>query len=299
MKKIFKNIISIILTQESGNKINTSIYKFKNKYKWIFRLLYGTANDEELYNSITEKLNEQFDILMIHSSLNAMVPMYNGNLNKLLSLIVAYCNQHNLTLVMPTFFLGSIFQAKEHYKNSKNIFDVNRTISGMGLLTEMFRRMPDVKRSIHPTHSVCAIGPLADELVSNHYLAETTFGEGTPFDKMTKYRTMILGIGTKIHQALTQVHTAEDLMKNEYPIPLVAESIPVNCIVDKGNSIVYNLRVRKPEYVLDVKNVHKILKDKVMEWNYKGIHFLLTKANVVTETVIEAARNGQTVYKKV
>jgi len=35
-----------------------------------------------------------------------------------------------------------------------------------------------------------------------------------------------------------------------------------------------------------------------MEWTYKGIPFLLAQADVVTKTIIEAARKGQTIYKK-
>ena len=84
----FRIIISIVLTQESGNTIHASLFKFKNKHKWIFRLIYGTANDEEIFNNITQKLDGKFDILMIHSSFNNMIPMYTGNLIKLLSKII-------------------------------------------------------------------------------------------------------------------------------------------------------------------------------------------------------------------
>ena len=50
---------------------------------------------------------------------------------------------------------------------------------------------------------------------------------------------------------------------------------------------------------IDLKSFRKILKKmKIMEWTYKGIPFFLTQADVVTETLIEAARNGQTIYKR-
>lgn len=298
LKNALKKVISELLTQEPGNKINTSLFKVRNKHKWFFRLIYGTANDEEIFNNLLQKLNGKYDILMIHCSFNNMIPMYTGNLGELLSFIISYCNQNNITLVMPTFFLGSNYQAKEHYENGKNIFDVRKTLSEMGLLSEIFRRTPEVKRSIHPTHSLCALGPLADKLTRNHHLADTTFGEGTPFSEILKYRTMILGIGTG-NEVLTQIHSAEDILKDKFPIILYSEIIPVTCLDELGNKLIYNLRIKSPEYIYDRKSFRKILKGiNIMEWTHKGIPFFLTQANVVAETFIEAAKNGQTIYKK-
>ena len=144
--------------------------------------------------------------------------------------------------------MGSNFQAKKYYENGKNIFDVRKTFSEMGILSEMFRRTKDVKRSIHPTHSICALGPLADELTRNHHLSDTTFGEGTPFGEMIKYRTIILGIGIKSH-SLTQVHSVEDIMKDKFPIPLITDTLPVTCLDESGNTITYNLRIKNSKYV--------------------------------------------------
>lgn len=303
MKNFFYNfvrkVISILLTQETGNTIHVSLFKFKNRHKWISRLLYGTANDEEIFNNILQKLDGKFEILMIHSSFNGMIPMYTGNLSKLLYMILSYCKQNNVTLAMPTFFLGSNYQAKEHYKSGKHVFDVRKTVSEMGMLSELFRRTPNVKRSIHPTHSICALGPLADKLTRNHHLADTTFGEGTPFEEMIKYGTMILGIGTKSDQALTQIHSVEDIMKSKFPIPLYSDILPVTCFDELGNTLIYSLRIKNPEYTIDPKSFREILKrTKKMDWTYKGIPFFLTQANVVTETFVEAAGNGKTIYKK-
>ena len=292
-------VISFVLTQESGNTVHASLFKFKNKYKWIPRLIYGTANDEDIFNNILQKLDGKFEILMIHSSFNSMIPMYTGNLSKLLSKIITYCEQNNITLAMPSFFVGSNFQAKKYYENGNNIFNVNKTASEIGLLTELFRITRNVKRSIHPTHSICALGKLADALIKNHHLSETTCGEGTPFGEMIKYKTMILGIGTKSDNALTQIHSAEDIMKSNYPIALYSDFIPVKCVDELGNTLIYNLRVKNPEYIIDRKSFYRILKRmKIREWTYKGIPFFITRADVVTETLIEAAKSGQIIYKK-
>jgi glucose-6-phosphate 1-dehydrogenase len=57
--------------------------------------------------------------------------------------------------------------------------------------------------------------------------------------------------------------------------------------------------VKNPEYVFDRKTFFRILhKIKIENWKYKGIPFYLTRADTVTETVIEAAKKGQIIYKR-
>ena len=302
MKNFIQNFvraaISITLTQESKNTIHASLFKFKNKHKRIYRFINGKASDEEIIDFISSKMDGKFDILMVHSSLNNMIPMYIGNPGKLLSMLITYCKKNDITLVMPTLFDGSNFQAKKFYENGKNIFDVRKTISEMGILSEMFRRTEGTKRSIHPTHSVCALGPLASKLTKSHHLSTTSCGDGTPFGEMIKYRTMILGIGTKA-DTLTQVHSAEDLMNDKFPIHLFTNTLPVTCLDETGKTIIYNLRIKNPEYVINETSFYRILKKlEIREWTYKGIPFFLTQADVVTKTFIEAASNGQTIYKR-
>ena len=58
-------------------------------------------------------------------------------------------------LLMPTLpFRGTALE----YAQSGQITDMAKTPSHMGLITEIFRRMPGVVRSIHPTHPVAAWG---------------------------------------------------------------------------------------------------------------------------------------------
>ena len=52
-------------------------------------------------------------------------------------------------------------------------FDVRRTPWQMGMLTELFRRMKGVHQSLHPTHGVAALGPLAAEMTAGHDRAAT------------------------------------------------------------------------------------------------------------------------------
>ncbi len=112
---------------------------------------------------------QDFEILMVHSSFDGFLPMYKGSAKDLVSALIDFCGP-NRTLVMPSFVMGGRTYDTAAYFRSRP-FDVRRTPSDMGLVAEVFRRTPNVLRSLHPTCSVCALGPLGKELTTGHHLS--------------------------------------------------------------------------------------------------------------------------------
>ncbi|PNE18176.1 hypothetical protein V511_13105 [Mesotoga sp. Brook.08.YT.4.2.5.1] len=53
------------------------------------------------------------------------------------------------------------------------ISDHEKTPSNVGAISEAFRRSHGVVRSVHATHSVYAMAPLADELTADHHMDRT------------------------------------------------------------------------------------------------------------------------------
>jgi aminoglycoside 3-N-acetyltransferase len=88
-------------------------------------------------------------------------------------------------------------------------FDPRTTPTTMGAIAEAFRTYPKTLRSLHPLVSVCARGPLAEAITSEHAL---DFGEGrnTPFEKLYALGgfTLLLGVG---FDRCTSLHFAEAL----------------------------------------------------------------------------------------
>ena len=56
--------------------------------------------------------------------------------------------------------------------------------SRMGILSEMFRRQKDTRRSLNPAHPVLAAGPLASWFVEGHEECAYSCGPGSPFEKL-------------------------------------------------------------------------------------------------------------------
>jgi aminoglycoside 3-N-acetyltransferase len=89
------------------------------------------------------------------------------------------------------------------------LYDPRATPSRVGRLTEYFRGLPGVVRSIHPTHSLAACGPSGAEICEGHERCNTPCGQGTPYERLVERDTSVLMFGATM-DSYTLFHTAED-----------------------------------------------------------------------------------------
>lgn len=163
-------------------------------------------------------------LLLVHSSLSRMGYVPGGARALILALKSAVgCDG---TIMYPT-------HTWEWVNAGVRTFDVIRTPSCVGDVSELFRTLPGVLRSKHPTHSVAAEGPLSAEMVSGHEFASTPCGEGTPYARLIEKggQILLLGCGTESN---TCFHTLEAQFHFPY---LLQESETLIEIRDaKGNT---------------------------------------------------------------
>ena len=102
------------------------------------------------------------------------------------------------TVMMPTFNHSAAL-----------LFDIQRSPSTNGIITEALRCRPEAKRSMHPTHPYAAIGPLAEKLVRGH-LETLTFGPECPLGKLARWggHILLLGVNMKVN---TCAHIGETI----------------------------------------------------------------------------------------
>ncbi|PCJ59223.1 MAG: hypothetical protein COA79_11020 [Planctomycetota bacterium] len=85
----------------------------------------------------------------------------------------------------------------------------------LGLIPEYVKNMKNSIKSVHPLASVCAIGAKADEICVDHYKQETAFGQGTPYEKISKMGGLVCLLGVD-QQSNSSLHYAEAILKLEY-----------------------------------------------------------------------------------
>ena len=267
MKLYAYNLIRNSFSQESRTKLKKALAKTRKKGRFFYRMRYRSFTSHDLREELESKIKVDFDILMVHCSYGDLIPMYSQGLSELLQVLLDICVDK--TLAMPAFFFGeraSSYNVGAYYRNNP-YFDVRRAISHTGLLSEQFRRHPEVKRSLHPTQSICALGPLDQQLVCSHHTTPTAFGVGTPFGIMASCETVILGIGSPYYRCLTQIHTPEDLLGVKFPFSIYKERIPVVLVDEEGQNHDYLLSLHRDDMLRDLGLVRKLLtKDELVEW---------------------------------
>jgi len=99
--------------------------------------------------------------------------------------------------------------------DSPPAFDVLNTPSAkVGVIPEAARLWPGAIRSLHPTHSVAAIGRDAKWFTEGHY-AGGICGIGSPYDRLCDYNSgngyiLLLGVD---HERNTSLHMPEELLR--------------------------------------------------------------------------------------
>jgi aminoglycoside 3-N-acetyltransferase len=156
------------------------------------------------------------DAVMLHSSLKSIGFVDGGPRTMLEALIEAVGPSG--TLVVPTYWLpgGTILAT---CKLDDYVFDPHKHGSHLGRLPSEFLTFDGIVRSIHPTHSVSAIGRDARHVVESHHLAPSIFGAGSPWDRCDEMNAKIIGLGISMGP-VTFYHLLEDRLLDRFPLPV-------------------------------------------------------------------------------
>jgi aminoglycoside 3-N-acetyltransferase len=136
--------------------------------------------------------------LLIHSSLRRLGPV-EGGADEIIDMLLAAIDPGG-TLMMSTISGG--------VHETQPVFHVAHTPSSVGALTNVFRRRPGAIRSLHPLHSIAAIGPRAEFFTEGHLEARTPWSPDSPYGKLMRNQGFILFLGTDFN-ANTCIHAIE------------------------------------------------------------------------------------------
>jgi aminoglycoside 3-N-acetyltransferase len=189
----------------------------------------------QLRTRLAEAGIREGDVVLLHSSFRAM----NGFRGKPQDVIGAVQEAIGPagTLVMTSLAYTT---STKSYLESNPTFDVRRTPSQMGIVTEIFRRQRGVVRSLSATHPVLARGPDAARLVADHDRCVYPCGPGSPFERMLESDARMIYFDLPFI-GFTFVHYIEHCLRDRLPFPLY-EPVPMRTRV-----IDYEGQLREPE----------------------------------------------------
>ena len=112
---------------------------------------------------------------------------------------------------------GTLFMPS--YGKSNLHFDVCKTPSAAGMITEFFRRKKDVVRSVCGDFSVAGYGPLAQEVTRDHINSRYGFDEHSAYYKFTQLKNakvIVLGLEAR-SPYFTVMHCIDWALKDKLP----------------------------------------------------------------------------------
>jgi aminoglycoside 3-N-acetyltransferase len=249
-----------------SKKIKSRLSSEREKVSKKLRILKNHVTQNQLIENLQSAGIEKGDTLLVHSSLSKIGNVKEGGKAVISALIEQVGPEGNI--IMPCYsYINSMINT---VKDPDYVFNPFTSPSIVGKITEEFRKWPNAKRSLHPTHSVCAFGPKAELITEGHLGAKTNFGSNTPFHRIRELKGKIVGLGISMGP-VTIYHTLEDFYPELFKDVYLPKQVPLRMLID-GKEVVKNISIHNPEF-----HINRIDKNKNIEhWlhNYfkeKGI----------------------------
>ena len=166
------------------------------------------------------------DTLLVHSNFEPLSG-FTGTPLDVVDAFAGLVGERGNLLMVSIPFRGSAYD----YLTQGKTFDVRKTLSMMGLITEMFRRRAGTCRSLHPTHPVLALGKDSLRIIEGHEDCPYPCGPGTPFEKFHALNGKIVffdvGFGS-----ITFFHYVEHLLMGDLPFPVYEDRVFEAPVID-------------------------------------------------------------------
>jgi aminoglycoside 3-N-acetyltransferase len=263
----------------------------KRAHAAVVQLFYSYTPSQ--FAEALEKLGiKKGDHLMLHSAFGSRFG-FHGSAEELINIL--------LKAVGPT---GGLYMVSLPYSTStaahlaaNPVFDVRRTPSKMGLVSEFFRRRPDVLRSLHPSHPILGLGPQAQHVLAGHAGNPHGCGAGSPFERLLELDAKIVFYNVSLDY-MTYFHYLEHVVAEYLPFPLYdTKPITARAIDWQGQARDFDvyaysdevMRKRQPE------KLHKWLREAglISEVKIGATTLLAVNMRQITDLTLNKVRAGQ------
>ena len=287
LKELAKGVL-----RESGTRTISSV---RRKVRDARLRLRSPLSETQLLNILVNALGlGKGDTVFVHSSIDQLslgFPFY-----RVLSLMEDLVGAGG-TLLFPTYPRLSSYE----FLRRGEVFDIKKSPSYTGILSEVARRQANSVRSLHPTKSVCAIGAAAEELTRDHQKSPYPYDCCSPYYRITEFDGKIVGLGVSTAN-LSFVHCVDDALKDDFPVqPYHAQLFAATCINGAGTKVIvetYAHDLRKM-----IHNIPRFMKthissDACVDLNLNGMKFFRADARRLFDEMSSLAATEKTIYPR-
>jgi aminoglycoside 3-N-acetyltransferase len=255
----------------------------------------SVLTETQLLDILVDELGvSKGDTVFVHSSidqLNLGFPFY-----RVLTLLEDLVGPGG-TLLFPTYPRLSSYE----FLSRGEVFDIKKTPSYTGILSEVARRRANAVRSLHPTKSVCALGAAAEELTHDHHKSPYPYDACSPYYRITDLGGKIVGLGVSTAN-LSFVHCIDDALKEDFPVqPYHPQLFAATCLDAAGNKVIVET------YAHDLgkmnHNIPRFMRTQVssetcVDLNLGGMKFFRADARKLFDEMCGLAVTGKTIYPR-
>ncbi len=264
---------------------------------------------EKVINKLKESGIGEGSLVLIHSSYSGLACTGLSEdeiIDKLLALVGP-----TGTLAMPVIrkFKGEPKDEDYLTTNTDEIvctYDVKKTRVTSGLLPYALMRRNNAVISHCPLNPICAIGPLAEEMMAHEFDDEqlTPHGKNSAWKYCYDNNAYYISLGVNLDRHCTMVHAAEEAFddwrwsKEEW-----FRERKFDIIDEKGCKERRIVLERRPEwgmiYFAEMKMTHDLLKDKIIEKSFidDTIEVCISRAASVVDYLRSKNKNGYPYYR--
>jgi aminoglycoside 3-N-acetyltransferase len=237
------------------------------------------------------------DLVYVHSGmdgLNLAFPFY-----RILFLIQEVIESSG-TVLFPTY--PNHRMSSYEYLRQGQVFDVRRSPSYTGILTEFARRQRNAVRSLHPTKSVCAIGPAAKEITATHHLSPYPYDTCSPYYKLIAGGGKIVGLGASTNY-ISFGYCVDDALKARFPVRVYHDKIfDAACVNYQGERVVVRTYAHDMSTVLhpDMPRFMKtyVSEEACRDLNIRGMRFFRADAPKLFAEMMDLAERDIIAYPR-
>jgi aminoglycoside N3'-acetyltransferase len=162
------------------------------------------------------------------------------------------------TLVLPCFTwhldkADRPWKGYADYYRERPVFDARYTPANIGLVPELFRTRPGVRRSVHYWWSVAAHGPLAEDIVAGQERVELPYGPDSAFGRLCRAGATVVGLGVSLNTT-SLAPVVDHEIGDAHPQQIMSSTLEEGVVIDhQGRQLVSRSFWLRPEVVRLIK----------------------------------------------